>query len=236
MTRMERNGEPTAVIQTLIRAILRFFFAHTIGTLFVMLTIEEAGIPIPIAGDYLIALAGARPHQSLGYAAIIIGIASAAVLLGSSLLFAIARRQGRPLLEKYGKFILLEPHKVQRMEQWFSRYGPAVLIAGRLIPGLRIPTTVMAGLSTISYRRFLLFNAIAAILWSGLYFWLGSVLGREWRRIVIPLTGFLDDIPRWLLVDAVIIVVAIVLWQQRKRLRQFIIGMRNYFRKRSSHA
>jgi membrane protein DedA with SNARE-associated domain len=215
------------VIQTLIRTILHFFFTHTIGTLFVLLTIEEAGIPIPIAGDYLIALAGARPHQSPIYAVVIVGVSSIAVLLGSSLLFALARWQGRPLLEKYGKYILLEPHKVRRMEQWFSHNGPVVLIAGRLIPGLRIPTTVMAGLSTLSYRRFFLYNAIAAILWSGLYFLLGAALGREWRRIAIPLASFIDDIPRWLLIDVGIIAIIAVVWQQRDRLRRVFVKIRN---------
>jgi membrane protein DedA with SNARE-associated domain len=214
----------------LIRTILHFFFAHTAGTLFILLTIEEAGIPIPIAGDYLIALAGTRSHQSIGYAIIIISTASLAVFLGSSLLFLIARRQGRSLIERYGKYIFLDQKKVKRLEQWVSRYGPIVLLIGRLTPGLRIPTTVVAGISNMPYQRFCIFTGIAAIIWSSLYFFLGALLGRELRRIVNPLLEFFDTIPRWILFDSAFIVLLVFLWLYRDRLQRAFVGIRDHIK------
>ena len=210
------------IFRDLSRAILHFFFAHTVGTLFVLLVIEEAGIPIPIAGDYLIAIAGGQRHKPFGYPFLIIGISSIAVILGSSLLFLFVRQNGRPLLDRYGKYILLDQAKVQKLERWFERYGRTALIVGRLIPGLRIPTTVMAGLSAISYREYLLFAGIAAVIWSSAYFFLGTLVGREWRRILGTVTGILDNIPRGILLLSLIAVGVAIIWQNRKRLGRMV--------------
>lgn len=218
----EKSGSAVNFFRGLVHTILHFFFAHTFSTLFVMLVVEEAGIPIPIAGDYLIALAGSQPHKPFVYGLLIIAISSVAVLLGSTLLFALAREKGRPVLDKYGKYILLEPKKVHKLEAWFLHYGKSALIFGRLIPGLRIPTTVVAGLSAISYRQYILYAGLAAVIWSSAYFYLGALLGRAWSRIFGRVTGFVDNVPRWLLITLIIALAIVIVWQNRRRLQRYL--------------
>jgi membrane protein DedA with SNARE-associated domain len=174
------------------RLILQFFHTNTFPALFVLILIEEAGVPIPVPGDTLVMFAGAAPHKTAWYVCAALAICSIAVFAGSSILFALMRRGGRPLLEKYGKYIHINERRLERLERWFVRRGPIALILGRLIPGLRIPTTVMAGLSGVSYAQYAPSAAIAAVAWSVIYFVLGIILGHEWQVITSFIAEVLD--------------------------------------------
>lgn len=170
--------------------LLRFFYAHNFTAVFVLVLIEEAGIPIPVPGDTLVMLAGARPHRTPLYDISMLLTASAAVFIGSSILYFVVRSKGRPLLERYGRYIHLNQRKLEIMERWFRRHGSVVIIFGRLIPGLRIPTTIMAGLSDIPYSVYAPTAAVAAVVWSVFYFFSGMLIRREWGAI----TGFLGSV------------------------------------------
>jgi membrane protein DedA with SNARE-associated domain len=103
----------------LVHLLLQFFYAHELLTLFVALLVEEAGIPIPIPGDALLMLAGAESHKTVWSGVADIVVCSVAVFLGSSLLFRVMRRGGRALLLKYGKYVHLSSHALDRLERWF---------------------------------------------------------------------------------------------------------------------
>jgi membrane protein DedA with SNARE-associated domain len=175
-----------------------------------LVTLEEAGIPIPIPGDTLVVLAGEQNRHLSLHAFAVIGVTSLAVVIGSSLLFAVTRLGGRPLLERYGKFIHLRPERLARMERGFQRHGLLYLIVGRLIPGLRIVTTVVAGLSNMPYRHFVLSVSIAAVIWSSGWYFLGTALGRELPFLLSITADLLDHIPKAVLIFGLVIVLASV--------------------------
>ena len=195
------------LIQMLTQWVLREFARRRFVILFSLVLVEEAGIPIPIPGDTLVMLAGGQAHKTLGYDVAIIGLSSLAVFLGSSILYVVSRRGGRALLAKYGKFMRLHPTRLERVEGWFQRRGRAAIIFGRLIPGLRIPTTIMAGLTNISYRVYAPTAAIAAVIWSLFYFFVGAAIQREWGVVTALVSGLLD-----VLSDSVVLVwIAVIL-------------------------
>lgn len=189
----------TAIIHELTHVVWHFFFAHEFPALFLLVLIEEAGVPIPVPGDTLVAFAGMRHHQTLGYVAAVLFTSSAAVFLGSSALYWIMRRGGRPFLEKYGKYIHLSQKRLERMEQWFNRRGPLAIVYGRLIPGLRVPTTIMAGLSGVRYSVYAPTAAVAAVIWSAVYFWLGALLQHHQAALTSFALGLLDALSPWAL-------------------------------------
>ncbi len=208
---------------TITRILLHAFHTHQLSALFLLILVEEAGIPLPIPGDTLVMLAGLEPHKTVWYVLTIISAVSLAVFLGSSALYTVARRGGRPVLEKYGKYIHLNHSRLDRMERWFVRRGRTALIFGRLIPGLRIPTTVMAGLSGIPYSVFAPSAALAAVIWSSIYFWLGILINREWRLITGLAAGLLDDVSLTVLLACTLIIaigVAGGTWHLRRRTRR----------------
>jgi membrane protein DedA with SNARE-associated domain len=188
--------------------LLGLFHMYQLPTLLVAIFFEEAGIPIPIPGDTLVVLAGTQDSHSLRHALEVVGVASLAVFLGSSLLFLVAHQGGRPLLVKYGRYILLDERRLEQMEDWFRRRGRPAIILGRLIPGLRIPTTVMAGISGLPYHEYALTAAIAALIWSTFYYLIGDTLGRTAPFLLALLADILDYAPRWFLVLVAVIIVA----------------------------
>lgn len=134
---------------------------------------------LPLPGDLLIVYFGYRvahsPHPLLGAIPVLLCV-TMAVLAGSSLLYVLVRRFRR-LARRIAPVIHLKEERLARMEGWIQRRGPLVIVPGRLIPGLRIPTTIVAGLFDISYLVFVPAVALAAFLWALIYFLIGAAGG-----------------------------------------------------------
>jgi uncharacterized protein (TIGR00369 family) len=188
--------------------------------LFLLLTIEEAGVPLPLPGDVLLVFAGTHaPERSPWYSLLVVGTATAAVFVGSSLLYFLMRRGGRPLLQRVGRYLHLHSRRLERVERFFRQRGHLAIFVGRLIPGMRIPTTVLVGLVGVPYREYAVIAALTAMIWSAGYFWLGVLLGHHGRLLVARI-GEIDDIPKWLLVLSTLLILGGMgasLWHLRRR-------------------
>jgi membrane protein DedA with SNARE-associated domain len=182
-------------LSAVVDAVLAFYVANELLALFLFLTVEEAGLPLWfLPGDALLIAAGARSDHTLGGAVPILLAATLGVCLGSSVLYAIARRGGRPLLDRYGPILHLNADRITTVENWFHRYGAVAIVVGRLIPGFRTPTTLFAGLLSVPYSVFAPATTIAAVLWAALYYFAGAVLEATLRSALATLAGELDDI------------------------------------------
>ena len=183
--------------------------------LFLLLLIEEAGVPLPMPGDIVIMLAGYRASQNL------IGLAEAGisvtlgVQLGSTFLYLLSRRFGHAILYKYGRFIHLDDDKLKKVERWIRERGPVMVLVGRLTPGLRTPTSIMAGVFEIPFHQFLFFTTLSALVWSG--FWLG--LGYFGGTRIIPIVRDLHNPLPYLLIAALLVGGTVLLYRQRRRKR-----------------
>jgi membrane protein DedA with SNARE-associated domain len=169
-----------------VRAFFDWYAGHELPGLFLFLLVEEAGVPLLIPGDTLIIVAGSR-DRSLGGALVVIGVAALAAALGSSILYELMRRGGRPLLDRYGPYLHLHPQRVAELERQFQRHGAIAIVVGRLVPGFRTPTTIMAGIFGVPYRTFVPSTTVAAVIWATAYFYLGAALERGWRRFAAVL-------------------------------------------------
>ncbi len=189
-----------------------FHLVHTYGilALFLLLLVEEAGVPLPAPGDTLIALAGAQPHRTLPYTIEVLGLCTLAVFLGSSALYWVMRLGGRTFLDRYGRYLHLNQQRLERIEAWIVRRGTLGIIVGRLIPGLRVPTTVMCGLSGVPYRVYAPSAALAGLIWSALYFLLGAVLQRRVGVIASFFVGLLDTLGDSTLLTSLVIALLII--------------------------
>jgi membrane protein DedA with SNARE-associated domain len=207
------------------RAILVFVAAHQYPGLFGFLLIEEAGVPLPLPGDTLIMYAGVRSRGGDTNALLAILLVAAAATLGSSALYWLARRGGRPALARYGRFLHLHPDRVDRMEARFQRWGTWAIILGRLIPGLRTPTSAMAGLFGVPYRVFAPSTAFSALLWTLFYFYLGALFEPQWREALTFITGDLDASLGILVALGFVALVGAAAWRRRPRRRAVGTGI-----------
>ncbi|WP_440603657.1 DedA family protein [Bacillus sp. GB_SG_008] len=90
---------------------------------------------------------------------------------------------GRPVVEKYGKYLLINKKHLDVAEDWFNRYGVGVIFSARFIPVVRHAISIPAGLAKMSLKRFTLYTVLAVLPWSMLFIYFGEKLGGNWRHI-----------------------------------------------------
>jgi membrane protein DedA with SNARE-associated domain len=174
------------------------------------LLLENAGLPVP--GETILLLASflAYSEHRLGLPWIIlVGVCAATV--GDNLGFAIGFYGGRRLLERYQKTLHIRPDVIARGEDLFARYGAATIFVARFIAGMRIVAGPLAGVLRMSWRKFLLFNFLGAVLWVSVIAGVGYLFGKHWERLV----DLVQDANLAVAV-AVVIVVAFFWWRRRR--------------------
>jgi membrane protein DedA with SNARE-associated domain len=90
---------------------------------------------------------------------------------------------GRPMLEKYGKYLLINKHHLEISEKWFNQYGSGVIFSARFIPVVRHAISIPAGIAGMSAIKFTLYTIAAMIPWTVFFLYLGIVLGENWSGI-----------------------------------------------------
>ncbi len=161
----------------------QFFIAYKLIALFVLIFIEEAGVPLPLPGDILVMYMGYRVQAGDLSALWSIPLTAVAVAAGSSTLYTVALKVGHPLLTKYGRILRLTPEKMDEAERRILKFGPWAIIVGRLIPGLRTPTSLVSGLLTIPYPLFVSATSTSAVIWTLFYFALGYLFGEGYGAV-----------------------------------------------------
>lgn len=142
----------------------------------ILLVLEEMGVPLPFA-DIVIAYTGYQ--VAIGripyFAAYLILLISD--IIGASILYFVARRYGKKLVDKFGKYIDLDMDKLNSVEDKFRKYGALVIIIGRHIYGFKVPITIFSGISKMRYSLFAVSVLAADIFWIPFYLALGRKLG-----------------------------------------------------------
>jgi len=155
----------------------QYFDQYGYWTLAVALLLENAGLPVPGETVLLVAsfLAFSEKELHLPYI-IAVGIVTAAV--GDNIGYAIGRRGGRPLLDRYAHWFHVGK-TIRRGERLFARYGATTIFFARFIFGVRVVAGPTAGVLHMPWKRFVLFNFLGATLWVTVIALLGYFFGSE---------------------------------------------------------
>ncbi len=142
----------------------------------ILLILEEVGVPLPFA-DIVIAYTGYQ--VAVGripyFAAFLILLISD--VIGATILYIIASRYGKKLVNKFGRYIDLDMKKLDSFEGFFRKYGPIAIIIGRHIYGFKIPITLFSGISKMRYWLFAVSVIISDSFWIPFYLSIGKKLG-----------------------------------------------------------
>lgn len=158
---------------------------HYLG-LFGVLLLEEAGVPLPIPGDLFIAAMGFLGSSGRASFLPSAGAVMAATVLGATALYLVSRHAGRRLLSFAGRWLGYDATRAERLEVWLHRRGARGVVVGRLVPGLRIVMTLVAGALRLPLPTFALGTLVASAVWATVYFWLGYLLGSGYQRLAGP--------------------------------------------------
>jgi membrane protein DedA with SNARE-associated domain len=104
-------------------------------------------------------------------------------LIAQLFLYWLGYYGGRPFLEKYGKYLLIQKKHLDLSESWFQRYGTGVIFGARFIPVVRHAISIPAGIAKMSFARFVILTTIAMVPWSIFFLYLGMQLGNNWKEI-----------------------------------------------------
>ena len=162
--------------------IVSFVTQQTYLAPILLLMLEEMGIPLPFADivimytGYQVAV-GRIPYLS---AFIILLLADIA---GATFLYLLAKRYGKTIVDKFGRYIDLDMDKLNSFEGFFRKYGPIAIIIGRHIYGFKVPITIFSGISKMRYRTFMLSVAISDSFWIPFYLSIGRKLGPKTVRL-----------------------------------------------------
>ncbi len=159
---------------------------HLIQTLgywgiFLGMTIESACIPLP--SEIIMPFAGYVVWQGEMTLIGITIVGALGNLVGSWIAYFIGLKEGRPLLEKYGKYILISHHKLELADRWFEKYGHEAVLIGRLLPIVRTFISLPAGIAGMDFKKFTIYSFIGALPWCFVLGYIGYSLGPNWNTV-----------------------------------------------------
>jgi LPXTG-motif cell wall-anchored protein len=189
------------------------FMEHVVTTygylaIFLLMVAESACIPFPsevtmLVGGWYVA------DGKLEFVWVaLLGILGN--LVGSWIAYFIGRKTGRTLLDKYGRFILIRTHDIDRAEVWWEKHGEAAVFFSRLLPVLRTFISLPAGIAKMPIKKFTLYTFLGVIPWTVGLTWLGVVVGDNWEKVFAYF-----DLPTLIIGAALLLLGG--LWVYRKR-------------------
>jgi membrane protein DedA with SNARE-associated domain len=149
--------------------------------LFFLLALEIIALPIP--GEPLMILTGVLMFD--GDLPVVPTVLAAYLgsIAGITVSFAIGKKAGTYLTAGYGTRVGITPIRMQKVNDWFHRFGKWTLMIGYFVPGIRHFTGITAGMANLEMRSFMLYAYTGAIVWVSTFLSLGYFLGDYWITI-----------------------------------------------------
>jgi len=131
-------------------------------------------------------------------------------LVGSWIAYGVGRTMGRGVLDRYGRYVLIRSHDIDKAEVWWERYGEAATFFSRLLPVIRTFISLPAGIAKMPFSKFTLYTFLGVIPWTYALTYLGVVVEDNWERVL----GYFD-VPT--LIIGSLILIAAGYWYYRRR-------------------
>jgi membrane protein DedA with SNARE-associated domain len=145
----------------------------------VLMAIQSACVPIP--SEVIMPLAGYALATTQLKLIILATVASLASNLGSIPAYWIGAKGGRPMVERYGSYVLLSKHDLDRAEHFFAKYGSITVLIGRMLPIVRTFIALPAGIAKMNQARFHIYTFIGSWPWCYALAYVGMKLGDKWQ-------------------------------------------------------
>jgi membrane protein DedA with SNARE-associated domain len=198
------------------------FISSTYNTLqwpgvMALMAIESACIPFP--SEIIMPLAGwmlIKAHLLPLYWVFIAGAFGAiGNTVGSVVAYVVGMWAGRPLLNKYGRYILLSRHDLDMADRWFSRSGGWTVFVSRLLPVVRTYISLPAGIARMNMVKFLVYTFTGSFIWSTGLAYGGYLLGDNWDKLRNAMRPF-DPV----FIAIIVILIGLYVYRHIRHLRQ----------------
>ena len=184
------------------------------GGVVALMALESTAFPLP--SEIVMPLAGWRLILDEGLAVHWVWLAGfwggVGSVIGSLAEYYVARAGGRPLLVRYGKYLLITRKDLDRADHWFNKRGELTILVGRLVPVVRHFISIPAGVARMHVGKFVLFIFAGSFPWCVLMAWAGYVLGSRYDEI--------REFTRPATLPIVLLIAAAVIWLLWHRIRE----------------
>lgn len=192
-----------------------------VGYIGVAFAVALETIVAPIPSEVILPMAGWKVSQSAADPAVVepltglgwnlfVAVAAATIgsVVGALAGYAIGAWGGRPLLDRYGRYVAIGPDDLARADRWFARWGNWAVLFGRMVPLVRTFVSYPAGIARMPVGRFIVFSTLGSIPWNFALIYAGLLVGEQYPAIERALR------PYELAIYAVVLVavVALVIW------------------------
>jgi membrane protein DedA with SNARE-associated domain len=187
----------------------------TIGSMgypgvFLLMAMESSIIPVP--SELVMPPAGYLAYQGKMNITVAILCGTIGSLVGAYANYYAARYLGRPLIIKYGKYVLIPPDKFERVEKFFLSHGEISTFIGRLLPVVRHLISIPAGLAGMNHFRFSLYTLLGAGIWCSVLAFIGYFIGENQQLIM----QYAHQAVIWVVIASCLMVAAYVWWHRRR--------------------
>jgi membrane protein DedA with SNARE-associated domain len=197
------------IIEILSGFIVAVISAMGYGGVCLLMAIESACIPLP--SEIIMPFAGylvSKGEMNIWG----VGIAGAVgCVLGSLVAYWVGMYGGRPLIEKYGRYVLISRQDLELADRWFGRYGEVIIFTSRLLPAIRTFIAFPAGVARMNLPRFVLYTFAGSLPWCLGLAYVGQKLGEKWNKDETLKTLF----HRFDFVIGIIGLLAVIWWVRR---------------------
>lgn len=200
----------------------------TVGYLGVALAVSLETVVAPIPSEVILPMAGWKVSLSAADPSIVepltgmpwamtltVALATAGSLLGAVVGYYIGAWGGRPLLDRYGRYVGIGAGDLDRAERWFDRRGGWAVCLGRMVPLVRTFVSYPAGISRMSMPRFLLFTTLGSLPWNLALIYAGFLVGENYPVIADTLKPY--EYVIYAVVISLVVLAAARFWLSRRR-------------------
>ncbi len=181
---------------------------------FILMTLESAALPVP--SEVVMPFAGYvvyQEHQGIFNVFLVSIVGAIGCTAGSLISYYVGLKGGRPLIEKYGRYVLIEKKRVELAENWFKKYGDRAVLFSRLLPVVRTFISLPAGIGKYDLKKLVAFSFTGSLPWCFVLAYVGFSLGPSWDSII----GFFDRLD--IIVVAAVILIVLYYWKLKKILQ-----------------
>ena len=200
----------------------------SVGYVGVALAVALETIVAPIPSEVILPMAGWKVSQSAADPSVLepltnlpwnipmaVALATAGSVLGAVVGYAIGAWGGRPLLDRYGRYVGISDGDLDRADRWFDRWGSWAVFFGRMVPLVRTFVSYPAGISRMPMGRFLLFSTLGSLPWNLGLIYAGFVVGENYPQIEAALKPY-EYVIYAIVIGLVLLLVGRWWWSKRR--------------------
>jgi len=167
-----------------ILALLVEFITHVIDAggyagIVALMGINSSGVPLP--SELIMPFSGYLVYLGRFNLVLVTLAGAIGCNVGSAVAYWIGSKGGRPLVERYGKWVLMSHHDLDRMTWFFERYGSIAILVGRMLPVVQTFVAFPAGIARMPRLRFHVYTSLGSCVWYFCLAYVGMKLGEKWH-------------------------------------------------------